>query len=168
MDQGPNIDGSLDDAVWVRAPLVDQFVQQEPDEGAPATERTEVRILYDGSNLYLAVRAFDSDPDGIIATEMRRDSPRILDEDNFQVVLDTFNDSRSAYMFVTTPLGARLEQQVFEEGEGRTIGLSANINRDWNGVWHVATERTDEGWTAEISIPMVTLRFPDAAGRTGA
>ena len=162
VDQGPNIDGVLDDAIWVRAPLVDQFVQQEPDEGAPATERTEVRILYDGGNLYLAVRAFDSDPDGIIATEMRRDSPRILDEDNFQVVLDTFNDSRSAYMFVTTPLGARLEQQIFEEGEGRTIGLSANINRDWNGVWHVATQRTDEGWTAEIAIPMVTLRFPDA------
>ncbi len=163
VDQGPDIDGSLDDGVWARAALIDQFVQQEPDEGAPATERTEVRLLYDGSNLYLGVRAVDSDPDGIVATEMRRDSPRILDEDNFQIILDTFNDSRSAFMFVTTPLGAKLEQQIFEEGEGRTFGLSANINRDWNGVWHVATGRTADGWTAEIAIPMVTLRFPDTS-----
>ena len=92
---------------------------------------------------------------------MRRDSPRILDEDNFQIILDTFEDSRSGYMFVTSPLGAKLEQQVFEEGEGRTFGLSSNINRDWNGVWHVATRQTPDGWTAEIAIPLVTLRFPE-------
>jgi len=160
VDQGPDIDGALDDAVWNSATLIDAFVQQEPDEGAPATERTEVRLLYDESNLYVSVRAFDSDPSGIVATEMRRDSPRILDEDNFQIILDTFEDSRSGYMFVTSPLGAKLEQQVFEEGEGRTFGLSSNINRDWNGVWHVAAQKTPEGWIAEIAIPLVTLRFP--------
>jgi hypothetical protein len=160
VEQGPDIDGALDDAVWARAALIDAFVQQEPDEGAPATERTEVRLLYDESTLYVGVRAFDSDPNGIVATEMRRDSPRILDEDNFQIILDTFEDSRSGYMFVTSPLGAKLEQQIFEEGEGRTFGLSSNINRDWNGVWHVSTRQTPDGWTAEIAIPLVTLRFP--------
>ena len=158
--RGPTIDGSLDDAVWAQAALIDEFVQQEPDEGAPATERTEVRLMYDESNLYVGVRAFDSDPSGIIASEMRRDSPRILDEDNFQIILDTFEDSRSGYMFVMSPLGAKLEQQVFEEGEGRTSGLSSNLNRDWNGVWHVSTRQTEDGWTAEIAIPLVTLRFP--------
>ena len=161
VDQGPNIDGDLDDGVWDNAALIDGFIQQEPDEGAAATERTEVRLLYDESNLYVGVRAFDSNPGGIVATEMRRDSPRILDEDNFQIILDTFEDSRSGYMFVTSPLGAKLEQQVFEEGEGRTFGLSSNINRDWNGVWHVSTRQTPDGWTAEIAIPLVTLRFPE-------
>ena len=95
---------------------------------------------------------------------MRRDSDRILDEDNFQIILDTFRDFRSAYMFVTTPLGAKLEQQVFEEGEGgsrRGFGVATNINKDWDGVWHVGARRTDDGWAAEIAIPMVTLRFPD-------
>ena len=105
-------------------------------------------MLYDEANFYIAVRAFDSDPSGIIATEMRRDGARILDEDNFQIILDTFMDARSGYMFVVTPLGAKLDQQVAEEGEGGRGGNSSNINREWDGVWDVATERTSEGWTA--------------------
>ena len=164
VDVAPTLDGVLDEAAWNAAEVIDAFVQQEPDEGAPASERTEARILYDGENLYIGVRAFDSEPDAVIATEMRRDSDRILDEDNFQIILDTFRDYRSAYMFVTTPLGAKLEQQVFEEGEGsgrRGFGVATNINKDWDGVWHVSARRTDDGWTAEIAIPMVTLRFPD-------
>ena len=165
VDEPPRLDGRMDESVWGTAAVVEDFVQQEPNEGAPASERTEVRVLYEGSFLYVGVRAFDSQPDQVIATEMRRDSDRILDEDNFQIVLDTFNDHRSAYMFVTTPLGAKLEQQVFEEGEGgsrRGFGIATNINRDWDGVWHVATQQTSDGWTAEIAIPMVTLRFPNA------
>jgi hypothetical protein len=163
-DTPPTLDGRLDDAAWRRATVIDAFVQQEPNEGAPATERTEVRMLYDQQSLYIGVRAYDSDPDGVSATEMRRDSERVLEEDNFQIILDTFKDSRSAYMFVTNPLGAQLDQQVFNEGEGgiRGFGNSSNINRDWDGVWHVAATRTDDGWAAEIAIPMVTLRFPDA------
>ena len=164
VDATPVLDGILDETVWNAAEAVDAFVQQEPDEGAPASERTEARILYDGENLYIGVRAFDSEPDAVIATEMRRDSDRILDEDNFQIILDTFRDYRSAYMFVTTPLGAKLEQQVFEEGEGsgrRGFGVATNINKDWDGVWHVSARRTDDGWAAEIAIPLVTLRFPD-------
>ena len=163
VDGGPVLDGVLDDPVWSRAALIDEFVQQEPDEGAPATERTEVSVVYDVHNLYVAVRAFESAAGGIRATEMRRDSDRILEEDNFQVILDTFMDSRSAYMFVTNPLGAQLDQQVFEEGEGGRLGIvSSNINRDWDGVWHVSARQEPDGWTAEIAIPMVTLRFPES------
>ena len=157
----PTIDGVLDEAVWRTAALIDTFTQQEPSDGEPATERTEVRLLYDANALYIGVHAFDSEPDGVIATEMRRDSPRMLDEDNFQIILDTFRDSRSGYMFVTNPLGAKLEQQVFEEGGGNARGAASNINRDWNGVWDAAARRTSDGWTAEIAIPMVTLRSPD-------
>jgi hypothetical protein len=162
VEQRPQIDGVLDEALWESAAIVDQFTQQEPDEGAPASERTEVRVLYDGSSLFLGVRAFDSDPRGAVASEMRRDGDRILDEDNFQIILDTFMDLRSAYMFVVTPLGAQLDQQVFDEG-GRDRRATANsINRDWDGVWSVATRQESDHWVAEIEIPMVTLRFPEA------
>ena len=161
VENGPQIDGRLDEEVWLRAAVIDEFVQQEPAEGEPATERTVVRLLYDAEALYLGVEAYDSEPDGVIATEMRRDSLRLLDEDNFQVILDTFQDRRSGYMFVTSPLGAKLEQQVAEEGEGGWRGRNSNnININWDGVWDVVSRRTADGWVAEIAIPMVTLRFP--------
>jgi len=170
VEEGPVLDGLLDDAVWQQASVIDQFVQQEPEEGAPATERTEVLILYDAENLYIGVRAYDSATDGIISTEMRRDSDRILDEDSFQILLDTFNDSRSGYMFATSPYGAMLEQQISDEGNsGRTTGgggTSSTVNRDWDGVWGVAVGTMPDGWTAEISIPMVTVRFPDSPIQT--
>ena len=101
----PTIDGYLDEGAWQGAGLITDFVQQEPNEGAPASEATEVRVLYDARTLYLGVRAYDSDPAGVTATEMRRDSDQHHErEDNFQIILDTFKDSRSAYMFVTNPL----------------------------------------------------------------
>jgi len=155
------VDGLLTDEAWRTAPMIDTFTQQEPLNGEPATERTEVRILYDSGNLYIGVHAFDSDPDHLVATEMRRDSARIMDEDNFQVILDTFRDSRSGYMFVTNPLGAKLEQQIFEEGGGNVRGSASNVNKDWNGVWNAVSRRTSDGWVAELAIPMVTLRSPD-------
>ena len=161
VENGPQIDGRLDEEVWLQAAVIDEFIQQEPAEGEPATERTVVRLLYDAEALYLGVEAYDTEPDGVIATEMRRDSLRLLDEDNFQVILDTFHDRRSGYMFVTSPLGAKLEQQVAEEGEGGWRGRnSSNININWDGVWDVVSRRTATGWVAEIAIPMVTLRFP--------
>lgn len=173
--EGPVVDGVLDEAVWHMAPVIETFTQQEPAEGQPASERTQVLLLYGAAKLYVGLRAYDTDPAAIVATEMRRDSERLLaDEDSFQIILDTFNDSRSGYMFVTNPLGAKLEQQVFEEGEGGRAGgaggsgggRSSNINRDWDGVWNVAARRTADGWVAEIEIPLVTLRFPESNQQT--
>jgi uncharacterized protein DUF5916/cellulose/xylan binding protein with CBM9 domain len=165
VDETPRLDGLLDDAVWKKAAVIEDFVQQEPREGSPASERTEVRVIYDSRTLLIGVHAFDSDPSALVATEMRRDSDRLLDEDSFALILDTFNDSRNGYMFVTTPLGAKLEQQISEEGEGNNrAGLvNSNVNRNWDGVWDVATRVTDDGWTAEIAIPLTTIRFPDAS-----
>jgi hypothetical protein len=165
VDQSPKIDGVLDDRSGSRRALVEDFIQQEPREGEAATERTEVRVMYDGKNVLIAVHAFDALPSSIVATEMRRDSDRLMDEDNFQLILDTFNDSRNGYMFVTTPLGAKLEQQISEEGEGNTRAglINANVNKNWDGIWDVAATITDDGWTAEIAIPLTTLRFPDMA-----
>jgi hypothetical protein len=163
VEQGPVIDGRLDEAIWGDAVLLDAFTQQEPDEGAPVSERTEVRLMYDENALYVGLHAFESSPAGVTATEMRRDSDQILSEDNFQIILDTFQDRRSGYMFVTNPLGAQLDQQVFNEGEGGIPGRpTPNINRDWDGVWHTAAQKTPDGWVAEIAIPWVTLRFPES------
>jgi uncharacterized protein DUF5916/cellulose/xylan binding protein with CBM9 domain len=168
VDQRPTIDGVLDDQAWQRAAVIGEFVQQEPTEGEAASERTEIRVMYDATSVLIAVHAFDALPSGIVATEMRRDSDRLLDEDNVQVILDTFNDSRNGYMFVTTPLGAKLEQQISEEGEGNTRAglINTNVNRNWDGIWDVAARVTDDGWIAEIAIPLTTLRFPDAADQT--
>ncbi|HUQ86079.1 MAG TPA: DUF5916 domain-containing protein [Vicinamibacterales bacterium] len=151
------VDGVLDEASWATAPIIDRFVQQEPQEGQPASDRTEVRVLYDTGHLYIGVRAFSSL--AVSATEMRRDADRLFDEDNFQIIVDTFHDSRNGYMFLTTPLGAKLEQQVFDEGEGGGRGTTANINRNWDGVWDAAARIDGEGWTAEIEIPFSTVRF---------
>ena len=162
--QPPRLDAVLEDAEWAHAAVIDEFVQQEPAEGDPATERTVVRLMYDEHALYVGVEAYDSIPNAVIATEMRRDSRQLLDEDNFQLILDTFNDKRSGYMFVTSPLGAKLEQQIAEEGEGgyrRVSSTNANVNLDWDGVWDVSAQRTDQGWVAELAIPMVTMRFPE-------
>jgi hypothetical protein len=151
------IDGVLDEAAWSSAMVVDRFVQQEPQEGQPASDQTEVRVLFDEGHLYIGVRAHSTL--AVTATEMRRDADRLFDEDNFQVIVDTFHDSRNGYMFVTTPLGAKLEQQIFDEGEGGGRGGTANINRNWDGVWDTAAKIGDDGWTAEIEIPFSTVRF---------
>ena len=154
VEQRPRIDGVLDEALWRSAVVIDQFIQQEPDEGAPATERTEVRVLYDGSSLFIGVRAFDSDPVGVVATEMRRDGNRILQEDNFQIILDTFMDLKSAYMFVVTPLGAQLDQQVFDEG-GRDLGQPGLgrclVRRHESGVGPLGGGDRDPDGHAQVS-----------------
>ncbi|MEO7134505.1 MAG: DUF5916 domain-containing protein [Vicinamibacterales bacterium] len=151
------VDGVLNEASWSSAPVVDRFIQQEPQHGQEASDRTEVRVIYDAGHLYIGVHAYASL--AVSATEMRRDADRLFDEDNFQVILDTFHDSRNGYMFLTTPLGAKLEQQIFDEGEGGGRGGTANINRNWDGVWDAAAKMTSDGWTAEIEIPFSTVRF---------
>ena len=158
------IDGVLDEASWSSAPVADRFIQQEPQEGQEATDRTEVRVIYDAGHLYIGVRAYASL--AVSATEMRRDADRLFDEDNFQVIVDTFHDSRNGYMFLTTPLGAKLEQQIFDEGEGGGRGGTANINRNWDGVWDAAARITSDGWTAEIEIPFSTVRFVPSDAQT--
>ena len=148
--EAPRLDGVLSEEEWQNAAVIDEFVQQEPSEGEPATERTVVRLMYDEHALYVGVEAYGSNPNGVVATEMRRDSLQLLDEDNFQLIFDTFSDSRSGYMFVTSPLGAKLEQQIAEEGEGgyRQLrsSINSNINLDWDGVWDVSAQRIDQGW----------------------
>jgi len=146
------IDGWLDDSVWKKANFQSHFLQREPYEGQPATEKTEVGVLYDSDNIYLGVKCFDSEPDKIIAREMRRDAV-VDDDDYFEFILDTYHDQRSGYYFITNPHGSKREAQLANEGQ--------SYNPSWDGVWICKAQITDEGWFLEIGIPLKTLRFPE-------
>lgn len=151
------LDGILNESFWQDGSSANGFTQQRPDDGQPATERTEVRVVYNDQMLYIGLWAFDSKPAQIIATQMRRDGD-LSDDDYFQVILDTFLDRQNGLLFATNPDGARFDAQVRNEGrsEGR---FNTNMITEWDGVWDVVTTRTDEGWFAEIAIPWRTLRF---------
>jgi len=159
----PKIDGFLEPEIWDQAPAATNFIQKQPAEEEPASEDTEVRILYDEKNLYIGVMCFDSEPEKIIATEKKRDSERINDNDHIMLLFDTFRDRRNGYVFVTNPLGARREIQVRKEGknEGSRYIKNPNVNDDWNGVWEVKAAIDERGWSAEIEIDLKTLRFDE-------
>ena len=144
------IDGRIEEEVYQIVPAISDLIQQVPDEGAPATEPTEVWIFYDDDNLYISVRCIDSDPERIIATEMRRDHSAIfLGDDTFTVILDTFYDRRNGFMFQINPLGAERDQAV----------VGALPNGSWNAVWDIKADRFANGWSAELIIPFKSLRY---------
>ena len=144
------IDGRIAEEVYQIVPAISNLIQQVPNEGAPATEPTEVWIFYDNDNLYISVRCVESDPKGIIATEMRRDHSAIfLGDDTFTVILDTFYDRRNGFMFQTNPLGAERDQAV----------VGALPNGSWNAVWDIKADRFANGWSVEMVIPFKSLRY---------
>lgn len=144
------LDGKLDEPVWQKLPRITNFTQRELHEGEPATEKTNVAITYDKNNLYVGVWCYDKEADKIIANQMKRDFDYGTD-DNFMLIVDTYGDSRTAYLFVTNPNGARNDAMISGNGHSR--------NYSWNGVWDVKTTRTADGWFAEFKIPFSTLRF---------
>ena len=158
VDRGPTVDGDLSDAAWARSEVGTDFMQHEPLDGVPATERTEVRVVFTDGAIYFGIAAFDADPDAIIAKEMERDS-RIYQDDSIILLLDTFHDRRNAYAFETNLNGARTDTLVTDEGR--------DLNLEWDGIWSVASRKTAQGWTAEIAIPISTLRFDPAAPAWG-
>ena len=148
------VDGLLNDPAWQNALFQGQFTQREPEEGASASEKTEVGFLYDKRNLYIGIKCFDSEPDKIIAREMRRDAI-VDDDDYFELVLDTYHDHRSAYYFITNPHGVKREAIMANEGR--------DYNPAWDGVWLCKAKITEQGWFIEIAIPWKTLRFAEAS-----
>jgi hypothetical protein len=144
------IDGVLDERVYERSLPIGDFIQQEPQEGEPATEQTHVWIFYDRDHLYVAARCYDSQPHRIVANDMRRDGRNVGANDNLSVVLDTFLDRRNGYEFLVNAVGGMVDVQITDE---------RNTNRDWNTVW-VSRSRIDEhGWTVEMAIPFRSLRY---------
>ncbi|HVS82966.1 MAG TPA: DUF5916 domain-containing protein [Pyrinomonadaceae bacterium] len=146
------IDGLLDEAAWSLAQPATDFLQQQPTEGAPASERTEVRVLFDEKNIYFGIRAFDSDAAHINARELVRDAD-FSNDDTISIVLDTYHDRRNAFRFIVNPLGTQQDALITDEGR--------DINVTWNGSWISAGRIDDKGYTVEIAIPLTTLRFKE-------
>jgi len=147
--QRPVIDGALGDPAWADAIPLTGFVQSDPFEGRPASERTEVRILYDDEAIYIGVLCYDSEPGRIVATDTSRDAD--LDgQDSFSFILDTFRDQQNGFVFGTTAAGIEYDAQVRNQGSPTTT---------WDGSWEVRTQITEEGWSAEFRIPLRTLRY---------
>jgi hypothetical protein len=172
----PLIDGRVDDALWATIQPYTDFIQQDPTEGAAATERTEVRLAIGERHVYLGVICFDQDPSRIIVSQARRDAP-LNETDSIVFVFDTFNDNQNAFVFGTNALGIEYDGQVAREGQtsGLTFqggaggtqrgGISA-FNPNWDGDWTVKAQVTERGWEAELAIPLKTLRYSTGAGKT--
>jgi len=163
--EGITLDGRLSEDLWAAATPAGDFRQREPLEGEPATEPTEVRVLYDDGNLYIGIVAHDSEPERVVGRILQRDKVmepvffgtglQFAGDDGVAVLLDPFHDHRNAVIFATNANGAEFEALLVDEG---------SVNIDWRGVWEVAGARTPEGWSAEIAIPWRTLRYPDTNG----
>ena len=172
---GPLLDGDvLGDPVWADVPAASGFVQTQPDEGQPATERTEVRVLFDDDTLYFGIVCYDRDPAGIVVSDSRRDSS-LGDSDSIQIILDTFRDEQSAFVFGTSPAGHEYDGQVANAGQGgrggfggggASRGSGGGFNRNWDGAWEVRTQISEVGWSAEFAIPFRTISYPNRAAQT--
>ncbi len=142
-------DGVLDEPFYRDVPAFGDFIQQEPFEGQPATEKTDVWVFFDRDYLYVSARLYDSAPDKRVATEMRRDANNLYNNDHFGVSFDGFYDRRNGYGFAVNPQGGMLDWSITNE----------QPNNNWNGVWDVKTGTFDGGWTVEIRFPFRSFRF---------
>ena len=144
------IDGVLNEPAWARAAPIGPFLQRDPREGAPPSEETEVRVLFDADNLYLGITCRDRTPSAIVSTQLARDADLEVD-DHVMVVIDPFLDHRNGFFFAVNPAGARADGQISNNSE--------HLSFDWDGIWDARARRTEEGWVAEIAIPFKSLRF---------
>ena len=151
------IDGRLDEEIYKSTPAISDFVQQEPDEFKPATEKTEAWIFFDDDNVYVSARNYETHPERRVANEMRRDTAQLRQNDTFGVLFDTFHDKRNGYIFYANAIGGLADSQVTDEGPP---------NADWNTVWDVRTAEFDGGWTIEIAIPFKSLRYQPGTDQT--
>ena len=152
------IDGRLDEPPWSGVVAATDFRQQEPSEGTPASEKTEVRVLFDDKNLYVGIHAFDSERTRINARELVRDAS-FSNDDKVEILLDTNHDRRNAFRFAVNPLGTQQDALITDEGR--------DINLSWDAPWISSGKIDDGGWTVEIAIPLTTLRFKEGKDTWG-
>ena len=145
------IDGVLDEPIWQNVEPIRQLYQIQPDQGDPATEQSEIRILYDDKKLYFGFVFFDSEMDKIVANDMRRDSSGLRSNDYGFLLLDTYNDRRNAVFFRFTPVGGMEDTAVSNSG--------GSLNTSWDIVWECRCKINEDNWTVEIAIPFSQLRF---------
>ncbi len=160
LHSAPTLDGNiLEDSAWQGVIPASNFWQVQPDEGTPATQRTEVFIGFLDDSLYIGVVAYDDNPDGIIVSDSRRDSS-LGDGDSFRVILDGQQDKQNGYIFGTNPAGLEYDAQVVKEGE------DGGFNLNWDASWSVQARISEIGWSAEMRIPFKSLRYGNAEKQT--
>ncbi len=147
-DNAPSIDGSLDDSIWASVDWGTDFIEVEPDENTPPSVQTKFKILYDQKHLYIALRAFDPEPETITNRLSRRDG---FVGDRINVLIDSYHDLRTGFLFTVTAAGVRGDEFITDNGD--------NIDESWNPIWSTKALIDDEGWSAEMKIPLSQLRF---------
>ena len=156
VDEGPRVDGRLDEPLWARAEVLTDFIQSQPDAGALATERTEVRIVYDDDALYIGAMLYQSEPGVYVIQSLERDFPSLStrDADIFSVTLDTFLDRRNSFIWLINPYGAVRDGQTFNDSRNTDFGFDIPAE--------IRTAHLDDGWSLEMRIPWTGIRYdPD-------
>jgi hypothetical protein len=151
----PVIDGRLSDEAWAHAPVADHFRQRDPDEGQPATERTEIRVLYDDDALYVGARLYDTEPARISRRLTARDEHP--DADSVTIFLDPRHDHRTGVTFTVTAAGSQYDS---------VLSNDTFQDASWNAVWTSAVSHDEQGWSAELRIPFSQLRFNPSEQQT--
>src|SRR5947207_6592023 len=146
--KAPLIDGNVTEDEWRGAAAATNFIQYEPRRGEPSPVRTEALVLYDAGHLYVAFRAWDAEP--VTAQLTQRDAD-LLRDDAVVVVVDTTNDRRSGYYFITNALGTQADGRISDDGR--------TSESTWDAPWESAAKPTDYGWSAEFSIPLSSIRY---------
>jgi hypothetical protein len=145
-----SLDGVLSEPVWASGEAIANLTTVEPEEGGVPAGQTTVKVLANAKEIVIGVVCRDPDPRGIVSFSKARDSD-LEAEDHVLVVLDTFQDGRSGYVFAVNPSGARFDGLVIQQGE--------DVNSNWDAVWEARTSRDDSGWSAEIRIPIKSISF---------
>lgn len=149
----PALDGKLDDDVWKMCTWMDDFIQHEPYNSRPATQRTEFGILFDDNNIYIGIKAFDTSPDSIVTRLTRRDQ---ADGDLVGVIIDSYHDLRTGFLFGVSASGVRYDLIFSNNGQSQ--------DASWDPNWWAKTSINSEGWIAEMKIPFSQLRFEKNSG----
>ncbi|HZX10998.1 MAG TPA: DUF5916 domain-containing protein [Acidobacteriota bacterium] len=150
------VNGFLDERAWDEATQATNFIQFEPEKGRPASERTEVRVLFDDRFIYFGFWCYDLEPNKIAARITKRDMDLRAD-DSVYVLLDTFHDQRTCYFVCTNLLGTQWDGRITENGR--------TIDNTWDGIWKSAAQRTDFGWTAEFGVELSSLKYEPGEGK---
>ncbi len=146
--EAPKIDGEIEETEWQVAAIAQYFIQYEPQRGSASEHKTEVLVLYDEGHLYVAFRLFDAEPS---TAQLTRRDAELFSDDAVILVLDSHHDGRSAYYFMTNPLGTQTDGRIVDDGR--------TVDKTWDAPWHSVSEETETGWTAEMAIPFTSIKY---------
>ncbi|MFK7807689.1 MAG: DUF5916 domain-containing protein [Saprospiraceae bacterium] len=152
-----NIDGKLEEAEWVNAPLATGFIQAAPTPGVDADQESEIRVLYDDQAIYIGAHLKDMSPDSILSQLTERD--RIDNADWFAVIIDAYQDGQNGISFAVTASGVQIDQKYSLADGGADEVFDGDVS--WDAVWRSAVEIVSDGWIVELKIPYMAIRFPN-------